>query len=122
MLTALIILIILASLLLWLVFLIQNPKGGDLSSQFGGSSVSNIIGAKHIVDVIENAPWIVGIAVFILFGLSAYVSSPSEGDVGPGIEGGANIEATDASNEGLDPNTTAPFNGTGGGEPADSTH
>lgn len=84
-LTAVIVLIIVACLLLWLVILIQNPKGGGLSSQFGGSSVTNIIGAKQSVDVIEKATWILGIAVFVLVVLSSAVTAPKESDLGPGI-------------------------------------
>ncbi|MBI1182809.1 preprotein translocase subunit SecG [bacterium] len=97
MLTALIILIIIACLLLWLVILIQNPKGGGLSSQFGGSSVTNIIGAKQSVDVIEKATWILGGAVLVLVVLSSYVTAPKQDPYGPGItpDGGAPTNTID---------------------------
>lgn len=65
MLYLLIALIIVACLILWAVVLIQNPKGGGLSSQFGGG-VSNIIGAKKSVDFMERATWIMAISVLVL--------------------------------------------------------
>lgn len=62
--------IILVSLVLWAVVLIQNPKGGGLSSSFGGGSVTNLIGAKKSVDFVERATWYLGIAVVVLVLLS----------------------------------------------------
>lgn len=84
-------LIILACFLLWVVILIQNPKGGGLSSQFGGSSVTNIIGAKQSVDVVEKATWYVGIAIIVLVVLSSYITAPREAEVGPGINADGSI-------------------------------
>lgn len=50
-------LIILISILLVLVILAQNSKGGGLSSQFGGSAASNIIGVKKTGDLLEKLTW-----------------------------------------------------------------
>jgi preprotein translocase subunit SecG len=50
-------LIILLSVLLVLVVLAQNSKGGGLSNQFGGSSASNIIGVKKTGDLLEKLTW-----------------------------------------------------------------
>lgn len=50
-------LIILCCVLLVLVILAQNSKGGGLSSQFGGSSASNIIGVKKTGDLLEKLTW-----------------------------------------------------------------
>jgi len=82
-------LIIVACLLLWIVILVQNPKGGGLSSQMGGSSVTNIIGAKQSADVVEKATWIIISIVFVLVIFSSYVTSPGTDEVNPGLEGGA---------------------------------
>ncbi len=49
------ILIILASVLLVLVVLMQNPKGGGLSSDFGAAQ--QIGGVKQTNDFIEKATW-----------------------------------------------------------------
>ena len=59
-------LIILFSLLLVLVILAQNSKGGGLSSQFGGSSASNIIGVKKTGDLLEKLTWGFIIAIMVL--------------------------------------------------------
>ena len=61
-------LILLFSVLLVLVVLAQNSKGGGLTSQFGGSSASNIIGVKKTGDLLEKLTWgfIVGIMVLAL--------------------------------------------------------
>ena len=62
--TLFITLILIAALLLILVVLAQNPKGGGLSSQFGGSASSQIMGVKRTGDLLERLTW--GLAVFIL--------------------------------------------------------
>jgi preprotein translocase subunit SecG len=63
--TILIILAMLASVLLVLVVLAQNSKGGGLSSQFGGSGASNLIGVKKTGDVLERLTWAFAIAIMI---------------------------------------------------------
>ena len=66
--TLIISLIILFAVLLVLVILAQNSKGGGLTSQFGGSSASNIIGVKKTGDLLEKLTWgfIIAIVVLIL--------------------------------------------------------
>jgi preprotein translocase subunit SecG len=69
MLTFIAIILILAALFLMLIILAQNPKGGGLSSTFGGTS--QIIGARQTADFLEKATWYVsiGIIVIILFSI-----------------------------------------------------
>jgi preprotein translocase subunit SecG len=55
--TALVAIIIFFAVLLVLVILAQNAKGGGLTSQFGGSSASNIIGVKKTGDLLEKLTW-----------------------------------------------------------------
>jgi preprotein translocase subunit SecG len=61
-------LIILFAILLVLVILAQNSKGGGLTSQFGGSAASNIIGVKKTGDLLEKLTWsfIIGIMILCL--------------------------------------------------------
>lgn len=59
-------LIIFLAILLILVILAQNSKGGGLSSQFGGSSASNIIGVKKTGDLLEKLTWGFIIAIIVL--------------------------------------------------------
>jgi preprotein translocase subunit SecG len=51
-----IILIILASVILSLIVLVQNPKGGGLSGTFGGFS-NQFMGVKQTTDVLEKGTW-----------------------------------------------------------------
>jgi preprotein translocase subunit SecG len=64
--TLIIALIILFSVLLVLVILAQNSKGGGLSSQFGGSSASNIIGVKKTGDLLEKLTWGFIVVIMVL--------------------------------------------------------
>lgn len=58
--------IIFFAVLLVLVILAQNAKGGGLTSQFGGSSASNIIGVKKTGDLLEKLTWGFVIAMMVL--------------------------------------------------------
>ncbi|MBW7893058.1 MAG: preprotein translocase subunit SecG, partial [Chitinophagaceae bacterium] len=51
------ILIIIASVVLSLLILIQNPKGGGLSGSIAGFS-SQFMGVKQTTDVLEKGTWI----------------------------------------------------------------
>src|SRR5687768_14846928 len=64
--TLIISLIIFFAVLLVLVILAQNAKGGGLTSQFGGSSASNIIGVKKTGDLLEKLTWGFVIAIMAL--------------------------------------------------------
>jgi len=65
MISAITILIIICSVLLVLIILIQNPKGGGLSSSFG-SGASQIMGAKNTTDFLEKATWTLAISLIVL--------------------------------------------------------
>jgi preprotein translocase subunit SecG len=66
--TLFLILIILASVLLGLIVLIQNPKGGGLSGNIAGFS-NQFMGVKQTTDVLEKGTWIISgiVAVLCLF-------------------------------------------------------
>src|SRR5882762_8438999 len=74
--TDLIILAMVASVLLVLVVLAQNSKGGGLSSQFGGSGASNLIGVKKTGDILERLTWGFAIAI-IVFSLATNLTTPN---------------------------------------------
>ena len=50
-------LIIFVSFLLVLVIMVQNPKGGGLSSSFGGDS-QQIGGVKKTTDFLDKSTWV----------------------------------------------------------------
>jgi len=59
------ILIAFISVLLILIILVQNPKGGGLSSTFGGSTAANqVMGAANSTDMLEKITW--GLATSLL--------------------------------------------------------
>ena len=59
------ILILAASLLLGLVVLVQNPKGGGLAANFAGST-SQFMGVRQTADFLEKASWYLAIALLVL--------------------------------------------------------
>lgn len=59
------VLIIIASVILGLIVLIQNPKGGGLSGSLSGIG-SQLMGVKQSTDVLEKGTWIFASIVAIL--------------------------------------------------------
>ena len=51
------ILIILASIILGLIVLVQNPKGGGLTGALGGFS-NQLMGVRQSTDVMEKGTWV----------------------------------------------------------------
>jgi preprotein translocase subunit SecG len=68
--------IIFLAVLLVLVVLAQNSKGGGLSNQFGGSGASNIIGVKKTGDLLEKLSWGFIVAIMVL-SLTAHLMRPT---------------------------------------------
>lgn len=76
---ALISIILFICVLLILVVLAQNPKGGGLSSQFGGGGASQLMGVKRTGDLLEKLTWGFAIALVVLtLGTHMMVSSASD--------------------------------------------
>lgn len=62
--TLLIILAVIVCFFLGLIVLIQNPKGGGLSSNF--SSSSQLMGVQKTGDFLEKGTWFLAIALMVL--------------------------------------------------------
>lgn len=60
-----VILIILASVILSLIVLVQNPKGGGLAGNVAGFS-NQFMGVKQTTDVLEKGTWIFAAVIAIL--------------------------------------------------------
>ena len=90
MLTFVMFLIIVVAILLTLIILAQNPKGGGLSSQFGGSGSSNqMMGVKRTTDLLEKITWGFAIALVVLSLSSSFLigtATETGGIVSPNIE------------------------------------
>lgn len=67
------------AILLVLVILAQNSKGGGLTSQFGGSSASNIIGVKRTGDLLEKLTWGFAIAIIVLSMSTSFITPTQQG-------------------------------------------
>ena len=70
--TFFVILIVLAALLMIGIVLIQESKGGGLSSNFSSSNA--IMGVRKTTDFVEKATWGLAIAMVVLSVLCAYVA------------------------------------------------
>uniref|UniRef100_A0AB33JJB0 Protein-export membrane protein SecG n=4 Tax=unclassified Prevotella TaxID=2638335 RepID=A0AB33JJB0_9BACT len=70
--TLFVILIVLASILMVAVVLIQESKGGGLSSNF--SSSNTIMGVRKTTDVVEKTTWGLAIAMVLFSIVCAYVA------------------------------------------------
>jgi preprotein translocase subunit SecG len=75
--TLFIILIILASVILALVVLVQNPKGGGLAGNVAGFS-NQFMGVKQTTDVLEKGTWIFAAVIAILCITSTFFISGGE--------------------------------------------
>ena len=73
------ILVLLASVILGLIILIQNPKGGGLSASFG-SLGNQLMGVKRTTDVLEKGTWLFASIVGILCLTSSLFISKSAGN------------------------------------------
>jgi preprotein translocase subunit SecG len=67
--TVIVILILVVSVLLGLVVLVQNSKGGGLISNFG--SANQMMGVRQTTDFLEKATWTMAIILVVLCLLSS---------------------------------------------------
>lgn len=70
----LIVLAIIASILLILIVLIQNPKGGGIAANF--SAANQIAGVRKTNDFVEKATWTLAIGLLVLSLGSRFMYSP----------------------------------------------
>jgi len=95
------VLIIIVGLLLGLVVLIQNPKGGGLASGFSGANQFG--GVQRTNDFLDKATWTLVIALFALSVLSSSLTSTG-GIVDDEVSGSALQEMVED-----EPDQTAPI-------------
>ncbi len=69
----LMVLIMIASVLLVIVVMAQNPKGGGLSSTFGGASSAQF-GVQRTNDFMEKATWSLGAVIIVLILISVVIT------------------------------------------------
>jgi preprotein translocase subunit SecG len=92
------ILIVLAAVLLTLIVLIQNSKGGGLANGF--SSGNQVMGAPKTADFLEKATWTI-MAIIVALSIIAVGYSKSH-------QGGANEEQSSVEVEAVAPASELP--------------
>lgn len=93
------ILILIIAIALILIVMVQNPKGGGLSSTFGGGGGSSIGGVQSTNNFLDRTTWTLAIAMFALILLSNFTID----------RGSKGINLDNTLNEGTTPvNTEAP--------------
>ena len=65
------VLILIAAVLMVLVVLVQNSKGGGLAANFTGGN--QIMGVRRTTDFLEKATWVLAIIILILSLLSVVI-------------------------------------------------
>ena len=66
------ILILICSILLVLIVLVQNSKGGGLASGF--SSSNQVLGVRKTTDFLEKATWtLAGLVIVLCIGLTSFI-------------------------------------------------
>ncbi|MFC2711091.1 preprotein translocase subunit SecG [Hoylesella oralis] len=98
--TLFVILIVLASLLMIGIVLIQESKGGGLSSNFSSSNA--IMGVRKTTDVVEKATWGLAIAMVVLSIACAHV-------VPNAVTDSSVLEQSATETQTTNPNTTPGF-------------
>ena len=73
------ILALLVSVLLTLVVLVQNSKGGGLSGTFGANNISSMIGARRATQDVEKFTWYLAAALLAVSFL-ANIFAPEDTD------------------------------------------
>ncbi len=87
------VMILICAILLILVVLVQNSKGGGLASSF--SQGNQVMGVKKTADFLEKATWTLAICL-VVFCLAASFTIPHQDQVKEEVPV---VEQTDASSE-----------------------
>jgi len=113
-------LIVIVAVLLILVVLAQNPKGGGLSSQFGGSGTKQLMGVKKTGDLLEKLTWGFAIALLVLSVSTNLIQPTQEEDIlsSPNLDNAQNTTLPPA----IQPADGGSLDGLIEESPADSTN
>lgn len=79
--TFLLLLIVLIGAVMTIAILMQNPKGGGLSSAFGGAGggMGSVLGVRHASDILAKTTWGLAIAMVVLIFAVNMFFLPTEG-------------------------------------------
>ncbi len=85
-----VVLMVIVSVLMCLIVLIQNSKGGGLAAGFASSN--QIMGVRKTTDFLEKATWTLAVLMVVLSIVSAYALSSSR-EVAAGYKGQQEVTA-----------------------------
>ncbi len=72
--------------------MVQNPKGGGLSSSFGGGGTQQMGGVQKTTDFLDKSTWTLGGLLLVLILLSSIPLMSSVTTVQSSIEGTQQVE------------------------------
>ena len=98
--TLFVILAVITAILLAIVVLIQESKGGGLASNVSGAN--SVLGVRKTTDVVEKATWGLAIAMVVFSVVCAYVAPKSVTDTSV-------LENAATETQTTNPNTTPGF-------------
>ncbi len=78
------ILILIVSILLGLIVLVQNPKGGGLAANFSGGT--QFMGARQTADFLEKASWTLAVVLLVLSLTATMIIPRATGEAKPETE------------------------------------
>src|SRR2546425_7096679 len=104
-----VILVVLASVVLALIVLVQNPKGGGLAGSIAGFN-TQFMGVKQTTDVLEKGTWVMAIAIALLCLFSAFFIPEGKATRAESINARPSAGST-APNSGSPLQNTAPAQG-----------
>ncbi|MHB8206610.1 preprotein translocase subunit SecG [Mucilaginibacter sp.] len=107
----LLIIVIIVCVCLGLIVLIQNPKGGGLSSNF--SSSSQLMGVQKTGDFLEKGTWVLAIGLMVL---SLAINVMVKGGANK-VDTKAQLEKTKEISKPTNGGATAPFAAPGTAQP-----
>ncbi|MCD9583901.1 preprotein translocase subunit SecG [Tenacibaculum maritimum] len=92
--TLVLILILIVAFALILIVMVQNPKGGGLSSSFGGGAQS-LGGVQNTNNFLDKATWTLAITMFVLILLANFAIPRGNSSEVPSLENTLeNVEKT----------------------------
>lgn len=101
------VLIMIASILLVIIVMAQNPKGGGLSSTFGGASSAQF-GVQRTNDFMEKATWTLGATIIVLILLSVVITGKPSAAAPAQVPASKEAPAKQSSAPAAAKTTTAP--------------
>lgn len=96
------VLLIIVCILLVITVMVQNPKGGGLSSTFGGGN--QVLGVQKTTNFLEKTTWAMAIALLVLVMGTHIIENPKNTGTGVQIDSEiikSNAEMPAATDEGL---------------------